>query len=101
MTTLFSYCVRDDAGSAPNPFWGVCTLAICKPKIRLAAEPGDWIVGTGSQHSPIGDVSGMLVYVMRVTRKLSMEDYDALTRRELREKIPKWRDRDPRRRAIA
>jgi hypothetical protein len=40
--------VARDYGFAPNPFFGVCTLATCKPKIRKAAAIGDWVVGTGS-----------------------------------------------------
>lgn len=45
---LFSYCIPVDDGAAPNPFWGVCTLTICKSKIRRVAEIGDWVVGVGS-----------------------------------------------------
>src|SRR5262249_55154673 len=60
--TLFSYCIPYDFGSAPNPFWGLCTLAICKPDIRRTANVGDWVVGTGSAVSPIGNISGKVVY---------------------------------------
>lgn len=42
---LFSYVVVHDTGFSPNSFHGACTLACCKPKIRLSAELGDWIVG--------------------------------------------------------
>jgi hypothetical protein len=98
MPTLFSYCVRHDTGAAPNPFWGVCTLVICKPAIRRAAAVGDWIIGTGSVNSPIGDMSGKVVYVMKVTEKMTMQEYDAFTRQSLSEKVPKWFGRDPRRR---
>jgi hypothetical protein len=37
MPRLFSYTVRVDDGAAPNPFRGLCTLAICKPAIRRGA----------------------------------------------------------------
>lgn len=97
MTRLFSYCIPNDSGAAPNPFWGICTLAICKPVIRRKAEVGDWIVGTGSSNSPIGDLSGMVVYAMRVTGRLSMEEYDVLTRTTLTQKIPDVGSRDMRR----
>ena len=30
---LYSYIVARDFGFAPNPFYGFCTLATCKPKI--------------------------------------------------------------------
>ncbi len=42
---LYSYVVRHDTGFSPNPFWGYCTLADCKPAIRRTARVGDWIVG--------------------------------------------------------
>ncbi len=71
-TTLFSYCIPYDDGAAPNPFWGLCTLAICKPGIRRVAKEGDWVVGTGSVNSPAGDASGKVVYAMRVTQKMTM-----------------------------
>jgi hypothetical protein len=93
---LYSYCIRVDDGAAPNPFWGVCTLVICKPAIRRVAKIGDWVVGTGSVNSPIGDISGKVVYAMQVTRKLTMEEYDAHAKQHLPNKIPKWFNRDVR-----
>ncbi len=98
MTTLFSYVVRTDGGSAPNPFWGVCTLVICKPQIRRAAGVGDWIAGTGSSQSPLGNLQGKLVYAMRVTDKVPMHEYDALAREHWPGKVPYPRSSDPRRR---
>jgi hypothetical protein len=65
---LFSYVVARDYGFAPNPFFGFCTLATCKPKIRAAAALGDWIVGTGSCAYGL---EGRLVYAMRVTEVLT------------------------------
>ena len=43
---IYPYCVLQDNGSAPNLFFGVCTLAICKPKIRKSAKIWDRIVRT-------------------------------------------------------
>ncbi len=97
MARLFSYCLRWDDGAAPNPFWGLCTLAICKPRIRQTASVGDWIAGTGSKNAPGGDLSGSLIYAMRVTRKMTMRDYDSFTRTELDKKIPDRRSKDWRR----
>jgi Nucleotide modification associated domain 2 len=97
MSTLFSYCIPRDGGAAPNPFWGICTLAICKPRIRQKADIGDWVVGTGSVNSPVGDVSGKVVYAMLVTQKMAMEEYDRFTQEELPDKIPLMDDTDPRR----
>jgi len=95
--TLFSYCIPYDDGAAPNPFWGLCTLAICKPRIRSVAKIGDWIVGTGSVDSPIGDISGKVVYAMRVTERMTMRGYDRFTSSKLPNKIPQM-DHDDRRR---
>jgi len=99
MPTLFSYRIRYDVGSAPNPFWGLCTLAICKPGIRRVAKEGDWVVGTGSVNSPAGDASGKVVYAMRVTQKMTMKEYDRFTRSKLSRKIPLMTSADPRRRS--
>jgi hypothetical protein len=95
---LYTYCIPFDDGAAPNPFWGTCTLAICKPVIRRVARVGDWIVGTGSRESPMGDTSGQLVYAMKVTDIMSMSAYDHWTHRQLPAKVPAWRSRDHRRR---
>lgn len=96
---LFSYVLRYDDGAAPNPFWGTCTLAICKPDIRRTANVGDWIIGTGSKNSRLKDgntydLSDSVVYAMKVTEKLSLEDYDKFCRNSLVEKIPKWFSKD-------
>jgi Nucleotide modification associated domain 2 len=70
--TLHSYVVARDYGFAPNPFFGICTLATCKPIIRKAAKVGDWIVGTGS--AAYGFV-GRLVYIMKVDEILDYSGY--------------------------
>ncbi|MGK2742180.1 hypothetical protein ACSHT0_14905 [Tepidicaulis sp. LMO-SS28] len=88
MVKLYSYCIPIDDGAAPNPFGGACTLAICKPQIRRTAKVGDWIVGTGSKRSPAGNLSGAVVYAMRVTQTMRLREYDHLTRRKLQSKIP-------------
>lgn len=31
---VYEYVMTSDSGFAPNPFYGACTLACCKPKIR-------------------------------------------------------------------
>jgi putative DNA base modification enzyme with NMAD domain len=69
---LYSYVIARDYGFAPNPFYGFCTLATCKPRIRHAAAVGDWIVGTGSKKY---DLHGHLVYAMRVTEASTFEEY--------------------------
>ena len=72
MTTLYSYVVARDYGFAPNPFYGTCTLATCKPKIRKHAKVGDWIIGTGSRTR---NKDGYLVYVMLVSETLTFNEY--------------------------
>lgn len=67
-----AYIVEHDIGFAPNPFFGVCTLAACKPRIRGSAEVGDWVVGIGSTADGI---RGKLVYAMRVEEELTFDEY--------------------------
>lgn len=69
---LFRYVVNHDMGFAPNPFFGVCTLACCKPNIRKAASPGDVVVGYGSKNS--GN-RGRLVYWMTVDEVTTFDEY--------------------------
>jgi Nucleotide modification associated domain 2 len=97
---LYSYCLPTDDGAAPNPFWGVCTLVICKPGIRRTAEKGDWIAGTGAKYGRTStgcrDLSGRLVYAMKVTDKLTMKEYDYHVRSKLPQKMPVPKSRDVR-----
>ena len=69
---LYSYIVARDFGFAPNPFFGFCTLATCKPRIRKNAAIGDWIIGTGTKTK---GRDGYLVYAMRVTAAVSFNEY--------------------------
>lgn len=96
--TLFSYCIPFDDGAAPNPFWGVCTLVICKPEIRRIAKRDDWVVGTGSVNSPVGNTAGHVVYAMRITDKMPIPAYDNWCRKKLPDKIPDLTSQDLRRR---
>ena len=72
MSRLHSYIVKIDDGFAPNPFYGFCTLATCKPEIRRHAQVGDWVLGTGSKQE---QRQGTLVYAMCVTEKTAHHDY--------------------------
>ncbi len=85
MPTLYSYCISTDTGAAPNPFWNICTLNICKPGIRRNAKVGDWVVATGTVQSGF---TNKVIYAMEVTRKLTMEEYDTFCKKELLQKIP-------------
>lgn len=75
MTRIHSYVVRYDSGFAPNPFYGYCTLATCKPAIRRSADVGDWVVGSGSNDRSV-QRGGHLVYAMRVTEAMTFGEYD-------------------------
>lgn len=77
---IYRYVVRHDGGTAPRPFGGVCTLAICKPRIRATALPGDWIIGFRSRHP------AEVVYVMQVTERMPLGEYW---------EDPRFRDRRP------
>lgn len=90
---LYTYVLRVDDGAAPNPFYDVCTLAICKPGIRATARIGDWIIGTGSKNSQLAkkefhDLSTYVVYAMKVTDRMNMEQYNKYCEQSLRGKIP-------------
>ena len=70
---LYSYIVARDFGFAPNPFYGFCTLATCKPKIRAGASVGDWVIGTGAKTKY--DIAGRLIYAMQVSEVLDFDTY--------------------------
>lgn len=93
---LYSYTVASDAGAAPNPYGGVCTLTICKPAIRRKAQVGDWIVGLGSKTAPgRRDMSHGVIYAMEVSQVMSLADYDEHCRSSLQAKLPVWRPGEP------
>lgn len=87
---LYTYIIPVDDGAGPNPFHGVCTLAICKPVIRRTARVGDWVAGLGSRRAPSGNLEGMLVYAMKVERVLSLAEYDRMAREKWPGKIPNF-----------
>lgn len=67
---LHSYIVKHDTGFSPNPFWGWCTLANCKPVIRRTAKVGDWVVGL----SPKAD-GNKVIYAMQVEEIVPYHKY--------------------------
>lgn len=94
MARLFTYTIPVDDGAAPNPFHGMCTLAICKPSIRRVAQPGDWVAGLGSRCAPSGDLSGRLVYAMRVEEVVSLAEYDHRAPIDWPHRVPNLLSRD-------
>jgi len=99
MTKIYSYVLRIDDGAAPNPFWELCTLTICKPAIRRNAQIGDWAIGTGSKNTKLNDVktydfSDSIVYAMKITDIKTIKEYDEYCNHSLINKIPKWKTKD-------
>ncbi len=77
-TKLYSYKMMRATGFAPNPYFGVLTLATCKSGLRRAAQPGDWIAGwtaKGLKDFPTDVGEERLVYLARVTKKLTFPEY--------------------------
>jgi hypothetical protein len=87
MIRLFSYKMTDDTGFAPNPFWGMLTLATCKPEIRRTKREEDWIAGFTSK-ALCGDPVGQekLIYLMEITKKEQLRYY--FTSQDFRDKKP-------------
>jgi hypothetical protein len=74
-----------------------------KDQGRSTVAPGDWIAGTGSKHARVGtgqtkDMSGRLVYAMKVTDTMSMSAYDRYAQEQLTIKIPDWSSADAQKR---
>jgi hypothetical protein len=72
----------------------MCSLAICKPGIRRVAKSDDWVAALGSKNAPSGDLSGRLVYAMRVEKVLSLKDYDQQAISNWPHRIPNVRSAD-------
>jgi hypothetical protein len=80
---LYSYVVEHDTGDAPNPFFGYCTLCNCKYRESLdmprnvveLAEIGHWVVGTGGANLTRSSGNGTIIYAMKVTDKMNLQEY--------------------------
>lgn len=66
MPKFFVYKLTADNGGAPCTTNDLLTLAICKPAIRSATRPGDWIFGFGDNE----ELHNRLIYIAEVTGKL-------------------------------
>jgi hypothetical protein len=69
---LYRYVIDHDRGFAPNPFFGICTLACCKPGIRKYAAKGDIIVGFGTAKYGL---DGRITYWMSVDEIIDFNIY--------------------------
>jgi hypothetical protein len=68
---LLKYVMTKDSGLAPNPYFGVCSLALCTPNhMNAQLQPGDWVVAHSSART-----GHRLVYAMRLTEVLDMQSY--------------------------
>ena len=93
---LYSYVVDHDTGEAPNPFFGFCTLCLCKYRSSMKksrnivelAGTGDWLVGTGGIDLAKSAGHGKLIYAMRVTNKLTLGEYFRSPEFELKKPKP-------------
>ena len=71
---IYSYKITRDFGFAPNPFYSMCTLATCKPKIRKTANIGDCVIGFGSA-AKYSRLKNKIIYIMRVEKKITFNEY--------------------------
>ena len=67
----FRHKLDHDYGFAPNPFWGIMSLATCKAQLRhnKYLQIGDWIAGFGGVG--MGNL-GRLIYAMKVEQILPL-----------------------------
>ncbi len=67
---IYVYKLTTDNGGAPCMQGNLLSLAICKPMIRKKAKEGSLIFGFGAKN-----YGERLIYIARVTKKLSSGDY--------------------------
>jgi len=68
---LCSYIVRKDTGLAPNPFWDVCSLAVCTPNHQGSRlQVGDWIAGFLAKSR-----GHRFLYAIEISEILGLDDY--------------------------
>lgn len=77
MAILYSYKMSHDDRFAPNPYFGVLTLATCMSRMRYNTPVGDWIAGWTSKHTSTStEVGGeQLIYLANVSEKLTFAEY--------------------------
>lgn len=82
MKHIYCYKMTWDTEFAPNPHYGVLTLATCKPTIRRCAEVGDWISGwtavkvMDKERKPHHFRDGEeLIFLARITDKIEYDEY--------------------------
>lgn len=66
--------IARDFGFAPNPFFGTCTLATCKPDVRKSAKINDWVLGVAGRKLD-RNIYRHCILLMKVTEKLNFQQY--------------------------
>ncbi|MCK9156659.1 MAG: hypothetical protein M0P12_11250 [Paludibacteraceae bacterium] len=77
MGKICFYTMTHDTGFAPNPFFDYLTLATCKPQIRKSknVKSGDWIAGWSGKRLQKKGEGKRLIYLARISEKISYNDY--------------------------
>jgi hypothetical protein len=89
-----AYIMTYDTGLAPNPFHGICTLAVCTPNhVSRNINSGDYIIGVAGvklcgKLTPPSD-PWRLIYAMKVDRRIMLDEY--YNSEDYKLKIPKPR----------
>ncbi|MDE7420524.1 MAG: hypothetical protein K2N35_09975 [Muribaculaceae bacterium] len=87
-TKMWSYKIVHDTLFAPNPLWGVLTLATCKPTIRRSPNSikGTWIAGWTACTTHNLEVYGggidrcdpgqeKLIYLAKIDEQIPLDEY--------------------------
>lgn len=86
-----AYVMTVDSGLAPNPFHGICTLAVCTPNhMRANLDTDDWIIGVAGKNirSRLGTSDQWrIIYAMKISRKYDLDSY--YNESSFKSKIPK------------
>ncbi|MDE6637712.1 MAG: hypothetical protein K2K32_05695 [Muribaculaceae bacterium] len=85
---MWSYKIVHDSLFAPNPLWGVLTLATCKPSIRRSPNSvnGTWIAGWTACSTHNSEVYGggidrcepgkeKLIYLAKIDEQIPLDEY--------------------------
>lgn len=68
---LLKYVMTSDTGLAPNPYFDICSLALCTPNhMKARLQPGDWVLGHSCKAT-----GNRLIYAMRLTKVIDMNQY--------------------------
>ncbi len=91
--SLYTYKLTYESGDAPNPYGGICSLAICKPTIRRTCNVGDWVAGIVSKglvyrSKSTEDHFDELIYAMKISKKMSFKEYDEYCKKQCNIKLP-------------